>query len=247
MPSILRSQLVVPLPSHLPLASYTAAELRPAVHKAVLRERNLSSSFPKLYSYNHIRWPYAFPSTFTKLEELPNPLGEKPEEVIWMHLAHPNGKWLFLVSANNVLRILNLERGTLAWEERFGQAQSNGAFAIDFRRDTEARVAIVSECKGEGDSTDEDEDMHSVLHIRNFTFDVDAATVKVDPLMGRHLDMKVVHLDIAGDHLALIEDCDNGLSQLHGAGSVHLFNWQKNTFVDLPPVRNHIFHRYISD
>jgi len=237
------------------LASYTAAELRPAVHKAVLRERNLSSSFPKLYSYNHIRWPYAFPSTFTEVEESPNPLGEKPEEVIWMHLAHPNGKWLFLVSANNVLRILNLERGTLAWEERFGQAQSNTrvAFAIDFRGDTKARVAMVvleSEHEydeGEDDSTNDDEKRHPVLHVLNITFDVDAAMVKMDPLMERHLDMTVVYLDIAGDHIALIEDCDTGLSQLHGAGSVHLFNWQKNAFVDLPPVRNRTFHRHITD
>jgi hypothetical protein len=255
MPSIIRSQLVLPVPPHLPLSSFTAAELKPAVHKAVLRERNLSSPFPRLYSCNHIRWPYAFPST--ALDQFPNPLKEEPLDVVWMHLTHPNGKWLFLVSANNVLRILNLEKGTLMWEERFGPAQLNSrvAFAVDFRGDIEARVAMVvlqcnqeyNEEEEEDDSTDDNEDRDPVLHVLNVIFDADKALVKMEPLMERHLDIAVIYLDIAGDHIGLIEDCDSGSNQSHGAGRVHLFNWQKNTFVDLPSVRNHTLHGHIPD
>lgn len=190
-----------------------------------------------------------------ELEESPNPLGEEPPDVIWMQVAHPNGKWLFLASANNVMRILNLEKGTLAWVERFGQIQLNNrvVFSIDFRGDTEARMAMVAlesehdSSEDEDDIMDIDEDMHNVLHVLNVTFDTETAAVKVEALMERHLDMTVGYLDITGDHIALIEDCDAELNQLHGAGSLHLFNWQKNMFVDLPSVRNLTLHGYIPD
>jgi predicted class III extradiol MEMO1 family dioxygenase len=69
----------------------------------------------------------------------------------WMHLSHPNGNWIFLVSPNHVLRILNLRTQRVAWAEQLGNVGIDvdenetitATFAQDFRGDSEVVIAMV--------------------------------------------------------------------------------------------------------
>ena len=108
LPALVREELVLPLPSHLPLVAFSGEQLRAATIVARKRERNLLDERPRLRSQVHIPWPYSRSPSCNKTEMPASTVGETPSEAIWMHLTHPNGQWLFIVSKKNVIRILHL-------------------------------------------------------------------------------------------------------------------------------------------
>lgn len=65
-----------------------------------------------------------------------------------MHLAHPNGDWMFIVSSRNVLRILHLRSGRLALaydREIFDNGRgipARVAWAVEFKGEEEASLVI---------------------------------------------------------------------------------------------------------
>lgn len=175
-----------------------------------------------------------------------------------MHLAHPNGEWLFLVSSNNVLRILNLRRGVLVWEEQYADVlpedhmRTRVAFAVDFLGDVKARMAmVVSDHRESSDSPEDDDDdddddgsdgewtpkeeSHS-LQVLEVLLYPDAAKAEANVLVRQTLDFMPVYLDVAGEYVALVEEVP-GVHHRYDAGSVHLLQWTTKTFIELPQVR----------
>lgn len=148
------------------------------------------------------------------------------------------------------MRILNLENGTLVWEEKFDHMLSTAraVFANDFRGDMEARIAMVvlksdkEDGSDDDDNEDDDEeinedDLQSVLQVFQLTLHPDKAVVTMNLLLEHPIEIRVVYLDIAGEYIALIEDRDTGTAYSYGAGPLHLFHWPSKQFVSLPPVR----------
>ena len=158
---MVHSELVIPLPTHRPLHSYTAAELYLAGHRAASTERNINSPHPQLRSSRDIRWPYE-PSPGVELgSDLAQE--ERGADAVYMHLSHPNGKWMFTISRTNVLvgrvrtisptisnhlakRILNLRSGRLALTydgEAFESDVSSAlAWAVEFKEDDKALLVM---------------------------------------------------------------------------------------------------------
>jgi hypothetical protein len=141
-----RSELFIPLPTHKPLYSFTAEELYLASHRAVLIELNVTSPQPRLHSWRHITWPYEPSPGVELLTEGANE--ENAEEAIHMHLAHPNGEWMFIVSSQNVLRILHLRSGRLALAydgECFDYGRGvppRVAWAVEFKEEDKANLVM---------------------------------------------------------------------------------------------------------
>jgi hypothetical protein len=125
------------------LVSYTATELSVAAYRAVKTELNLLSPQPELQSWFHIKWPYGLSPDVYDYGDW-----EQPASAIYMHLSHPNAEWMFMVSNNNIIRILHLRSGNLALinsslEFRNPQPDMrNVSWAAEFRGDLEARFVI---------------------------------------------------------------------------------------------------------
>jgi len=112
-------------------------------------ERNVTSPYPRLHSWLHIDWPYE-PSPGVELMK-DGAKEENAEDIIHMHLAHPNGDWMFIVSSKNVLRILHLRSGKLALAydkemfDDYDDVQPRVAWAVEFREESEA--SLVMNCQ----------------------------------------------------------------------------------------------------
>lgn len=156
LPATLRANLALRLPSHLPWVSFSASYLRRAIINAVLLEKNLASDRPRLYSHTLIEWPFSPPKVvFEAVDGLHTHFQqreERPSDVIWRHLPHHNGEWLFIVSKDAAIRILHLRTGKLACHHQdvrlilpFHSSRLKVRFAVDFMGDHDCMMALATD------------------------------------------------------------------------------------------------------
>lgn len=106
-------------------------------------ESNLLSPSPALQSYFHITWPYGLSAGVYDYADW-----EDPRHAIYMHLSHPNAEWMFMVSFNNIIRVLHLRSGNLALVDpslefrTYHPDTRHVSWAAEFRGDLEARFVI---------------------------------------------------------------------------------------------------------
>jgi hypothetical protein len=108
-----------------------------------------------------IEWPFAPPRLVIKEPTYPRSATsawESTQDAIWKHLAHPNGEWLFLVSEDGMVRILNLRTKTLACEKQYSRFTTRVMFAIDFMGDVNATMVLVTDEENEDYDDDEGEE-----------------------------------------------------------------------------------------
>jgi hypothetical protein len=139
--AVIRQRIVLPLPKHLALDSFTPEQLGCAAQKAVLRDQNLAKDYVKLHSYTKISLnDEAYSSVgVSKMAFV------RDDELVLMD---PNGAWLFLFSTDHMMRVISSrtgklvyidKRGGFGWiERRFMEESTCGTFAVDFRGDSEA-------------------------------------------------------------------------------------------------------------
>ncbi|PVG04944.1 hypothetical protein CPB86DRAFT_778258 [Serendipita vermifera] len=147
--TIHRQGVILPLPSHQSLKSFSAEDLHHGAHRATIRDRNFTNPDAKLLSHSLVDW--SFVQSDARSQEFVDRFKEEPMDTNWMHLTHPNGDWIFLVSPNHVLRILDLRTKAIAWAGQLGnvgidadESESLSAtFALDFRGDEEVVIAMV--------------------------------------------------------------------------------------------------------
>jgi hypothetical protein len=133
----------LPLPSHRPLSSFTAEELYRGVQQAVVRERNLSSPVVKLKTYSRITWPYSREGSQDETSEL------NENHMPTSYLLHPNGDWIFLITADGIFRILSSRSGKVAYIQDLkepGTGIPSEAFtvmALEVKNDSEVLLSMA--------------------------------------------------------------------------------------------------------
>lgn len=242
--ALFREELAPLLPSHLPLVAFSGEELRTATIVALKRERNMMDEYPKLISSNHIAWPYSRSPSCSTTEMPASTVGETPSEAIWMHLTHPNGQWLFMVSKKNVIRVLHLPSGTVAWEEwsnvmpvLLEETMPYICFAVDFMGDDQARVAMVilvaDEDTGDAPSQiQEGESLQPFIRIVDVRFNSVNISIQTTEITRYRLPWRPAQLDIAGDHIAFVETASP--DSVYGEAPLHLTNWTTGRHIKLP-------------
>lgn len=227
--ALTQSQLYIPLPTHRPLRSYTATELYLAAHRVVRTERNITSSRPRLYSWRYITWPYEPSPGVHLVSEAAK--DETAEDAIHMHLAHPNGNWMFTVSNQNVLRILHLRSGKLALAydgEMFGNDRdvaSLVAWAVEFRE--EDKASLVMNCQ----SFDKNRQIwRPAIRLFHIHFDDKQCLATMQGAGYRFMNSMASHLDIAGGYIVAIQNS----KWPYDAGDVLLIRWATMESIPLP-------------
>lgn len=252
LPSAFQSGLLLPLPSR-PWVTFSPPELSIAIRRALFRENNLSRDRPVLYSHTMISWPYFGLKLSAEGAEIPlgSDLAEQyPQDVCPGALFHDNGEWLFMISNNFVLRVLNMRTGILVLEERLSDAdeatmsQFSGSWTLDSINDSEARYFTTTPYPTGQRNIDSKGKItfRALLQTFHIIFDKKSVSASITPLGSIPLSILPRRFDIAGDYAVIVEDIETSESDWSGAGPLHVLDWRTGQRACLPPLLDSISH-----
>ncbi|KAG8831962.1 hypothetical protein FRC17_002286 [Serendipita sp. 399] len=247
IPSILHSELVMPFPAHQSLYVCDPFKLHLAAHHAVLRDKNILSQKPALMSHKRITWPFevTVPETVDSAEAYGYRLRpESPLDEINSYYIHPSGTWMFLLSTENIFRILHLESGRIVWATAECRhppgfvstiARNIEVFAMDFVTETRAILALVLVALRITIATGD------AVWCRKFKvmqLDLDPIAMSAQSIYrAEHsLSFEVETIEIYGNYVFILERSNAWDSDGHAVPhKLHMIDWRDGRSIPLPP------------
>jgi hypothetical protein len=219
-----------------PFQSFSPQELSLASRRAVFRDRNLSSEYPKLYSSTRISWPFQGLDTTVEGTGTNYNIPPKPLNVSWISSFHSNGEWYFALSKDFTLRILHVRTAALVLEERLHH--SNGewfmppsTYSLEIVDDFQAKIAVVTPYDLQQNFSEIY--IWGILSTYRMALDPERVTASIERVSRISLDVLPKLFDVAGDYAVIVEDDEDW----EGSGPIHVVNWKTGEHVRMPPVR----------
>ncbi|KAG9046571.1 hypothetical protein FS842_000853 [Serendipita sp. 407] len=245
IPSIIRSELILPFANHQSLSSCDPLKLHFATHQAALRERNILSLKPRILSYKRITWPFPV----TKPDSVDQDAGEyilrsgSPLDEINSYYVHPSGTWMFLLSTENIFRVLHLETGHIVWANAqyrhppgfsLVTERSVEVFAMDFITDSRVILALVFVVQAAATPTGEIT-WHRKYKIMQLDLAPLSISVESTDITQDFLPFEVETVELCGPYIFFLERNktwdSNGPIMSH---KLHMIDWRDGRKLDLP-------------